>query len=189
MKHLSGALEPEAASRPHSLEQAFQEYQPQLLGALYCLLGNLDDARDALQEAFLKCWQHRESLDGITNLKAWIFRVVLNTGRDMRAAAWKRKRKDWTGETDTMIDPRPTPGEQVAADEEWEHIRCAVRRLRPEEQEVFLLRQNAGLTYEEVADTLNIPVGTVKTRMRMALMHIRQQLENIADYHDGASSP
>lgn len=165
-----------APARPR-LEQAFQEFQPELLGVLVCMLGNPDDAQDALQESFVKCWQHRNSLNHINNLKAWIFRVTLNTGRDMRSAAWRRKRQALPEEVDQMVDRHPTPLEQAAAVDEWERIRSAVRQLRPEEQDVFLLRQNAGLTYEEIAETLHIPVGTVKTRMRMALAHIRSQIE------------
>ncbi|GIW93394.1 MAG: sigma-24 [Pirellulaceae bacterium] len=160
-----------------SLEDAFQRYQPELLGALRSMLGNLHDAHDALQEAFVKCWQHRDELAEIHNLKAWIFRVTLNTARDMRGTAWNRKRQGLAGETEKMADKQPAPEDQVVASEEWELIRAAVRNLSPEEQEVFLLRQNAGLTYDEIAVALEIPVGTVKTRMRRALLHIRNQVE------------
>ena len=52
-----------------------------------------------------------------------------------------------------------------------------MQQLRPEEQEVFLLRQNGELTYEQIAEMLTVPVGTVKTRMRMALGKLREVLE------------
>jgi RNA polymerase sigma-70 factor (ECF subfamily) len=51
-----------------------------------------------------------------------------------------------------------------------------MKQLRPEEQEVFLLRQNGELTYEEIAETLDVPTGTVKTRMRLALSRLREVL-------------
>ena len=88
----------------HALEEAFARYQAELLGTLYYLVGNLEDARDALQEAFVKCWRHQDKLGEVQNLKAWIFRIALNTGRDLRETAWRRKRsrvsmhhswKDW----------------------------------------------------------------------------------------------
>src|SRR5947209_8821006 len=75
------------------LEAAFAQYQSELLGTLYYLVGNLEDARDALQEAFLKCWRHQDEVSGVQNLKAWVFRIALNTGRDIRASAWRRKRQ------------------------------------------------------------------------------------------------
>ncbi len=159
------------------LEEAFQRYQPELLGALRCMLGNWDDAQDALQEAFVKCWQNRHQVPGINNLRAWIFRIALNTARDMRGTAWNRKRQSLPEEDKHMADGKASPDDQVASNEEWELIRQTVQQLSPEEQEVFLLRQNGGLTYEEIAAALHIPVGTVKTRMRRALMHIRARIE------------
>ena len=67
------------------LEEAFARYQDELLGMLFYVVGNADDARDALQDAFIKCWKHRTDLIEIDNPRAWIFRVALNAGRDARA--------------------------------------------------------------------------------------------------------
>src|SRR5262245_8008922 len=75
-----------------SLEDVFARHQDELLGTLFHLLGNVEDARDALQETFIKCWRHRDGLADINNLKAWIFHVALNTGRDLRRAAGRRRR-------------------------------------------------------------------------------------------------
>jgi RNA polymerase sigma-70 factor (ECF subfamily) len=158
------------------LEEAFARFQSELLGALVCLLGNAEDARDALQESFLKCWRHRDQMDQITNVKAWIFRIVLNTGRDIRGTAWRRKRQPLP-EDDGMVEQRQvSPADDLVRRDELERIRLAIRALRSEEQEVFLLRQNADLTYEEIAETIGVPAGTVKTRMRLALARLRQAL-------------
>src|SRR2546425_3054825 len=75
-----------------ALEGAFTRYQDELLGTLFYLLGNAEDARDAVQETFIKCWRHRDGLPEIENLKAWIFHIALNTGRDLRRAACRRRR-------------------------------------------------------------------------------------------------
>jgi RNA polymerase sigma-70 factor (ECF subfamily) len=61
-------------------------------------------------------------------------------------------------------------------DERLTRLRAAMKELRPEEQEVFLLRQNGELTYEEIAQMLDVPTGTVKTRMRLALTRLRGAL-------------
>jgi RNA polymerase sigma factor (sigma-70 family) len=154
------------------LEGAFARYQSELLGTLYFLVGNRDDAQDAFQEAFLKCWRNRHKLQELENLKAWIFRVALNTGRDVRQTAWRRRRMPLKGEA--MIEsPGVRPAEAAQQNEQLERLRDAVRQLRPEEQEVFLLRQNGQLTYDEIADAIGIPTGTVKTRMRLALSRLR----------------
>ncbi len=87
-------------SQPHEsvdsgeqLETLFRDAHAELLGTLYYLVGNQDDARDALQEAFLKCWRSRHRIPQIENLRAWVFRITLNTGRDCRKAAWTRRRQ------------------------------------------------------------------------------------------------
>ena len=71
-----------------------------------------------------------------------------------------------------------TPEASLERAEQLAQLREAITRLRPEEQEVFLLRQNAGLSYDEISRTIDVPVGTVKTRMRMALARLREAVAN-----------
>lgn len=164
-----------ARTAGHPLEDAFALYQDELLGTLYYLVGNVEDARDALQDAFVKCWRHREEVARIDNLKAWIFRITLNTGRDLRASAWRRRRSPMGDEVMLIAKDSPSHGD-LEHQEELARVKRALVALRPEEQEVFLLRQNGQLSYEEIARTANIPLGTVKTRMRLALEKLRAAL-------------
>lgn len=166
---------PRGTSAP-SLEDAFAQYQSELLGTLYYLVGNLEDARDALQEAFIKCWRNQDKLSEIENLKAWIFRIALNTGRDIRETAWRRKKQGLPEDETMLACQREGPEMIVEQDERLGRLRSAMHQLRPEEQEVFLLRQNGEMTYEEIGEALDIPSGTVKTRMRMALIKLREVL-------------
>lgn len=159
-----------------SLADAFALYQSELLGTLYYLVGNLDDARDALQDAFIKCWRNQDKLHEVQNLKAWIFCVALNAGRDVRETAWRRRRQGLPEDEMQLTSREQPPDVILENDERMALLRDALRALRPEEQEIFLLRQNGNLTYEEIAKELNIPPGTVKTRMRLALNHLRQVL-------------
>jgi RNA polymerase sigma-70 factor (ECF subfamily) len=161
---------------PATLEEAFACYQSELLGMLYHLVGNAEDARDALQEAFVKCWKHRDTVSEVRNLKAWIFRIALNTGRDLRQTAWRRRKRPLPDEESSVTSYESDPADLAEYNEQLTMVRKAVGQLRTEEQEVFLLRQNAQMTYEEIAEALGIPTGTVKTRMRMALNHLRTSL-------------
>ena len=164
------------------LEQEFSRCQDELLGTLYYLVGNIEDARDALQETFIKCWRHRRRLGEIENLRAWIFRVALNAGRDLRSTAWRRRRRPLENEGTTLAaghgHPDHAAPEAVAIRrEQLALVRAALAELRPEEQEVFLLRQNAEMTYRQIAESINMPIGTVKTRMRLALTKLRGALQ------------
>lgn len=158
-------------------QQIFVCCQDELFGALYYLVGNAEDARDALQETFLKCWRRRGELSGVQNFRAWIFRVALNAGRDLRGTAWRRRRRPLAdGDPGLTSAEEPVPG-AASRREELARLQQALRELRPEEQEVFLLRQNGQLTYQQIADSIHLPVGTVKTRMRLALRKLREALE------------
>jgi len=166
----------ECARGARLLEEAFARHQAELLGTLFYLVGNLEDARDALQDAFIKCWRHQSEVGQVENLKAWIFRVALNAGRDIRETAWRRKRQGLPEDESMLISRHDGPVAIVEHDERLARLRAALKKLRPEEQEVFLLRQNGELTYEEIAEMLSVPTGTVKTRMRLALSQLRAVL-------------
>lgn len=172
------SLEPVAESLDcaQRLEQAFARWQSELIGTLYYLVGNVDDARDALQDAFIKAWRQRQQVAEVRNLKAWIFRIALNTGRDLRQSAWRRKRHALPEDPAALVASSLDPAQALSDHEELALLRQAIRELRAEEREVFLLRQNGELTYEEIAETLGLPVGTVKTRMRLALTKLRAVL-------------
>ena len=163
----------DSADSREKLETLFADAHGEILGTLFYLVGNMEDARDALQETFLKCWRHQEQIASVANLRAWVFRIALNTGRDCRKAAWNRRRRSIVEET-VMVSTADGPDAGLMRDEQVEQLRHAVLKLRPEEQEVFLLRQNGEFTYEQIAAATSLPVGTVKTRMRMAIRQLRE---------------
>lgn len=164
-----------AVTSPPRLEDWFARLQGELLGSLYYMLGSREDALDALQEAFVKCWRNRDQFPTVQNARAWIFRIALNTGRDMRQAAYKRLRQAMPDEG-ALAGRERGPVESAELRERDRRVQEALLDLREEELEVFLLRQNGDLTYEQIAASLDIPVGTVKTRMRLALTRLRESL-------------
>ena len=173
-RHAADAPPSEALQR---LEEVFAHCQDELLGLLYYLLGNAEDARDALQDTFIKCWRRRENLTEIDNLRAWVFQVALNAGRDMRTTAWRRRRRPLEQQAQ-LVTKEQGPENNAIDREQLAMVRQALVQLRPEEQEVFLLRQNGQMTYDQIATSIDIPVGTVKTRMRLALTKLRGSLTN-----------
>lgn len=166
----------EAPSPDTVLVCAFNELRDELVSTLMFLLGSRDDAQDAAQEAFLKCWRSRHTLGEVQNLRAWIFRVGLNAAKDMQRSAWNRRAKPLTGEEIMLVGREQSPGQILEDNEALERLRRAILDLRAEEKEVFLLRQNGGFTYEQIAQMRDRPVGTVKTQMRAALQKLRKVL-------------
>jgi RNA polymerase sigma-70 factor (ECF subfamily) len=176
----SVCVRPAAASQAPApgdvLLRTFNELRDELVSTLWFLLGNPEDAQDIAQEAFLRCWRTQERLADVQNLKAWIFRVGLNAARDHQRSAWHRRVKTHQGVEVMPVVDASSPGQALEEKEALQRLREALRHLRPEEQEVFLLRQNGELTYEQIAELRERPVGTVKTQMRSALHKLRAAL-------------
>ncbi|MCL2346718.1 MAG: RNA polymerase sigma factor [Planctomycetaceae bacterium] len=170
-------LETETAQRYESISsqellvQLFREIESELLGTLYHILGNTDDAQDAMQEAFLRCWKRIDSLTEIQNIKAWIFRIALNISFDFKKSAWQKKRQI-LAEENKIVAKGETPETVMAQKEELARLRQAITQLEDGEKEVFLLRKNGGFSFEQIAQMLEIPLGTAKTRMRRAVMKL-----------------
>jgi RNA polymerase sigma-70 factor (ECF subfamily) len=156
------------------LVRTFNDLRDELISTLLFVLGNRDDAHDAAQEAFVKCWGARDQVKQIQNLRAWIFRVCFNTAKDMQRSAWNRRVKPLRGEEFMVAGNEPAPGQVLEYRETLERLRRAILTLREEEKEIFLLRQNGDLTYEQIAEMRHVPVGTVKTQMRSALDKLRK---------------
>jgi RNA polymerase sigma-70 factor (ECF subfamily) len=158
------------------LVRTFNELRDELVSTLWFLLGNREDALDVAQEVFLRCWKARDRLGDVQNLKAWVFRVGLNAARDVQRSAWRRRVKPLNGAEIMPTVDSPAPGQALEDQESRQRLRTALMELRPEEKEVFLLRQNGELTYEQIAEMRDRPVGTVKTQMRSALQKLRAVL-------------
>jgi RNA polymerase sigma-70 factor (ECF subfamily) len=156
---------------------AFNEVRTELVSTLYFLLGNHEDAQDALQDAFIKCWTRLEEIAEVRNLRGWIFRVSVNAAKDLQRNAWRRRAKPLAraGFLTESKDPSPV---RIAEDrEDQQRLHQALLGLRPAEKEVYLLKMNGDLTYEDIAEMRKSPVGTVKTQMRAALAKLRQSLQ------------
>jgi RNA polymerase sigma-70 factor (ECF subfamily) len=165
-----------AVSVADLLVRTFNDLRDELLSTLLFVLGNRDDAQDAAQEVFIKCWGARDQLHQVHNLRAWIFRVGFNTAKDIQRSAWNRRSKPLRGEAVMMVGNEPAPAQTLEFKESVERLRKAILDLREEEKEVFLLRQNGDLTYEQIAEMRRCPVGTIKTQMRSALEKLRKLL-------------
>lgn len=163
-------------SNSERLLATFNQIRDELTSTLWFILGNKDDAQDIAQDAFLRCWKKQDDLPDVLNLKAWIFKVAINAAKDLRKSAWKRKTRTMPEEDVLMYKSAVSPLESLQENEMVAQLRTALMDLRPEEKEVFLLRQNAEMTYEQIAETANRPVGTIKTQMRSALQKLKVAL-------------
>src|SRR5438132_13245001 len=113
-QHLTARPEPAvngSAPAPEALVRTFNEIRDELISTLLFVLGNRDDAQDAAQEAFVKCWGVRDQLAQVRNLRAWIFRVGFNTAKDMQRSAWHRRARPLRGEQFSLTGNHPAPAQ------------------------------------------------------------------------------
>lgn len=164
-----------------ALTARFQHLRERLLGTAWHVVGHRDDALEVVQEAFLRCWRTRDRRpaggEALRDLDAWIFAVLLNAARDLRRRRTVRRADALPTEDSMHPATSADPHRRAEAREDLVRVRAAIRELPDGEREVFLLRQNGDLPYERIADTLGIPVGTAKTRMRRALERLRRVIE------------
>jgi RNA polymerase sigma-70 factor, ECF subfamily len=140
----------------------------------YRMLGEKQAAEDLAQEAFLKVWRSAGSYRaGRGSVRTWILSIVHNRGIDQLRSLASRRRLQEKAEA---VAPTSQPSE--AFSETWrnsqrEQVRAAMSTLAPEQQMVLELAYFSGYTHVEIAGLLDIPLGTVKSRMRLGLKKIR----------------
>lgn len=131
-------------------------------------------ADDVTQETFIRVWKHLDDFRGECSMRSWVLRIAHNT-----AVSTLRKIKDSATDPATLPeghDPIPTTRiveGHLAADE----LRVALNELDDLTREIVVLREIEGMTYEEIADTLGVPIPTVKTRLLRARRRLSASLE------------
>lgn len=160
-----------------TLAELFQAHRQGLAGSVRSVLGAASDVTEVLQDAFLKCWRSWQTGARPDDPVAWIFVVTWNVAKDARRKRARRPIHEPFDE-DSSVTPHTLPSASRALEqaEAVAQAHAAVAALSDPEQQVFLMRVGGDLSFEAVASALAIPVGTAKTRMRSALMKLRQRL-------------
>lgn len=150
-----------------------------LLGYLYRLVnGDRPLAEDLVQEAFLRMLRQRSYQAG-RPVKPWLYAIATNLARDyFKSAAVRKIRRDGdeTGALLAVADSAPGPEDHALAAERGSEVRAALSRLAEEHRVVLVLRFYQGFTLQEIADTLEIPLGTVKSRLSVGIHRLRAML-------------
>ncbi len=162
------------AGRRAALGELAQRYERPLLGLAAGLLGGRQDlACDAVQETWLRVIRFGGGFNGRSRVKTWLYRITVNQCHTLRS------RPDTGGDLAVEpAQPAKTAGPESAAEaaDSNHRIRVAVARLGDEARAVVLLCYHGGLTHAEAAEILEIPLGTLKSRLHAALTELRAAL-------------
>jgi len=158
-----------------TLEVLYEEYHRQALGLALRVLGNMGEAEEVVQEAFLAAWRAGHTYDPARgSTRTWILTLVRN-----RAIAVVRSRQPRPVQPlDDTVDPPDSTDVPLQAMLNVDAARAAeaLYRLPLEQRAVIELAYTSGLSHTEIAARLNVPVGTVKGRIRLGLDRLRQAL-------------
>ncbi|HUE98146.1 MAG TPA: sigma-70 family RNA polymerase sigma factor, partial [Anaerolineales bacterium] len=146
-----------------------------VLNVIYRMYGDEHIAEDAAQEAFIQAWLHLSSYRPHTSLRNWLYRIGVNAATDMLR---KQKRILPNALEDLqLMDPQPGPEAVFSQEERTALVQKAILSLPDASRVVLVLREYEGLSYHEIADTLDIPVGTVMSRLNYARKLLKDKLE------------
>ncbi len=166
-----------------SFNQLVARWERPIHALAYRTLGRDEDARDVVQEAFLRAYRGLRGFKGEAKFSSWLYRITLNLCRDWvrceRRAALVQPPEgtDAVDLADERAAPTESVEELVARREMSKAVSRAMAELPEEQRHAILLKEYHGLTFQEIADMLGCPLSTVKTRLYQGLSVLRRRLE------------
>jgi RNA polymerase sigma-70 factor (ECF subfamily) len=159
------------------------------------MLGDADAALDAAQEAFVKAWRALPRFEGESRFSTWLVRIVINQCRnDLRQRKTVKHTRPMSLDAplsssdgspgvlaDAVAAAGPDPFDLARGREVAGAIESALRRLDPDSREVLWLRDAEDLSYEDIAEVLDVPVGTVRSRLHRARADVRRHLSGVLE--------
>ncbi len=168
----------------YAFDLIVKRYKDQLLNFIYRFVGNQEEAEDIIQETFLRVYRKRKAYKRIAKFSTWIYTIAGNLARtELR----RRKRRKLFSVTDLGYEDRDyeisdeghSPEREVDGVMQEEIIQKAIEKLSPKFREVIVLRDVQELSYEEISKIINVPIGTVKSRVNRGRLRLQAQLKHL----------
>jgi RNA polymerase sigma-70 factor, ECF subfamily len=169
-------------------EALVRQFQSRVYGVAYHYAGSAEDARDLAQETFIRVYQNLAVCPEAPGFLPWIIRITRNACIDhLRRKRARPPAQDIAAdELPTLRDPARDPGQLYADNSRKRLVHRALQQLSELNREIILLKDIQGLTLEEIASMLHLPVGTVKSRSNRARIELARELSLLRHEIDGA---
>lgn len=171
------------AGRPEAYGELVERCQDRLYPMVARLLGSPEDAQDVLQDAFVRGFEKLDQYQGGSSFYTWIYRIALNLAMSRLRKRRLRKllrfpitRSDRAPFEPADESPASVPSYSLERAEREAAVEAALGALDPDHRAVVILKDYEGRRYEEIAELLGIPVGTVRSRLHRARHHLRRRL-------------
>ena len=179
-----------AAAKGNTLafEELVRLHEKKVYALALRMCGNSEDAADVAQEAFLSAWRGLPSFRGEAGFSTWLYRLTSNAAIDQLRKGKRQREEASLDDGDLPLDvPDRQPGPQEAAEsaELQRAVADGLRELSEDHRQILLLREYQGLSYDEIAQALEVDLGTVKSRIsraRRALRKILLERGNLSGY-------
>lgn len=169
--------------QPDAFGQLVLRYQDRLYNSVYRVLDNPDDTLDVVQDAFINAYQSLDRFNGTSEFFTWLYRIAFNT-----AISLKRKKRpvlslDAGKPGESGVDPADPseslqPGAELERADENRKLMAALAKLSVDHRTVLVLKDLEDQKYEEIAEIMNVPIGTVRSRLHRARAELRELLED-----------
>lgn len=169
----------------NAFNELIMMYQKQVFNIAYGMLSDYEDASDAAQEVFVKVYKSIASFRGQSSFNTWLYRICSNVCNDMLRKRQRRgisvsleAEEDEMGSAAELVSDAPGPEEKLAMSERQKAVRDAINSLSQEFREIIIYSDLQQLSYDEVAEILKCPKGTVKSRLNRARNALRKKLSD-----------
>ncbi|HEX8846693.1 MAG TPA: sigma-70 family RNA polymerase sigma factor [Pyrinomonadaceae bacterium] len=162
-----------------------RRWERRIFALAYGMLGREEDARDATQETFLSAFRNLRGFRGEAKVSSWLHRIAVNQCITRQRRAKVRGETALEDETEAdgasyFAPATASPAHAAESSERTQVIRRAVKALPTELRQVIVMKEFEELTFQEIADALDLPLSTVKSRLYTALRQLQMRLKNMA---------
>ena len=160
-----------------AFEELVRTQQHRVYGLALRMLGNASEAEDVAQEAFLRAHRGLAEFWGDARLSTWLYAIVSRLCLNRLAGSERRLARHGEETLARLVDANPGPDQALERGELEEALHRAIGELPEERRIVVVLRDVEGLAYEEIAEALELPIGTVRSRLHRARLDLKEKLE------------
>jgi RNA polymerase sigma-70 factor (ECF subfamily) len=168
-----------------AFEALVVKYQDRIFRLIQRLVGGVENVEDLAQEVFIRAFRSLGDFKGESSLYTWLYKIALNLCRNHYRTKARRPATEELGEGDGAFDYEgadPSPEERSLRREFWEQLRGALDELPAEQREAVVFCDLEGMSYEEMADFLGVPIGTVRSRIFRGRRALQQRLAAFAGW-------
>lgn len=181
MKEDAQLIDEVLAGDSKSFELIVRRYQDRLFNTIFHVVGSREEAEDVVQEAFVQAYLKLKTFKHNSAFYTWLYRIAFNTAishrRKRRPEVSVEAARELLGEE--PVDAREDASDRLIRDERSAQVHRALAELSDEHRAILVLREMEGLCYERISEVLDLPVGTVRSRLHRARLQMRDQLKGV----------